>query len=150
MLARSTRSFPDEIVVGFNNLTGNKMDFYLEFEASATACDSVEFRFSSTADLDMDYPDYLMRRLDFDTEAQAGNFLEVNVILPAGDSVAAVSELGEDVSYDVYSISENRTLVRTWIEVSVAQMRKVSLNLVPSEAKCLRRIRVSPLRHDFG
>ncbi len=150
VLARSTRSFPDEVVVGFNNLTGNKMDFYLEISASATSCDSVEFRFSSTADLDMDYPDYLMRRLDFDSEAQIGSFLEVNVILPAGDLIAAVSESGEGVSYDVYPISGNRTLVRTWIEVSVSQMRKVSLNLVPSEAKCLRRIRVAPLRQDFG
>jgi hypothetical protein len=150
MLARSTSNFPDDFFVGFNNLTGNKMDFYLGVEASAPSCDSVELRFSSSAKSDIDYPDYLTRRLDSDAEASVGSYLEVNMILPPGNSAADVKELGEAVAFDVYPISGNRTLVRTWIEVLASTIRDLTFSFVPQSGRCSGRIHVSPLRQDVG
>lgn len=150
MLARSTSSFPDDFFVGFNNLTGNKMDFYLGVEASIHSCESVELKFSSSAKLNIDYPDYLTRRLDSDAQSSVGSYLEVNVVLPAGNSVIKVMELGEDVAFDVYPISGNRTLVRTWIEVLASTMRDLTFSFVPQSGRCSGRIDVSPLRQDVG
>ena len=149
-LARSTSSFPDDFFVGFNNLTGNKMDFYLGVEASAPSCDSVELRFSSSAKLNIDYPDYLTRRLDSDAQSSVGSYLEVNVVLPSGNSVNKVMELGEDVAFDVYPISGNRTLVRTWIEVLATKVRDITVGFISPSGRCSGRIHVSPLRQDVG
>jgi hypothetical protein len=150
MLARSSKSLQDEFVVAFNNLTGNKMDFYLQVEAAATTCNSIELKFLSTADSKVKYPEYLTRRLDSDAEAQVGSYLEVNAILPAGTSLATVKEQGEDVPFDVYPISGSRTVVRTWIEVSIAKMRVITLEFNSADSHCYGRIRVSPLRQDIG
>ena len=150
MLARSSKSLQDEFVVAFNNLTGNKMDFYLQVEAVATTCNSIELKFVSTADSKVKYPEYLTRRLDSDAEAQVGSYLEVNAILPAGTSLGTVKELGEDVSFDVYPISGNRTLVRTWIEVVSEKTGDISYTFNGEGSYCAEGIYVAPIRQSVG
>jgi hypothetical protein len=150
MLARSTRSFPDEVVVGFNNLTGNKMDFYLRVDAGGSTCRIVELKFTSTADPQVKYPDYLARRLDVDDEALIGSYFEVNAVFPQGISIVSVEDAGEPVSFDRYTFAGNRTFVRTWVEVPVGETRDIAYVMDTNQPYCFTGIRVSPLRQDFG
>jgi len=144
VLARSSKSFPDDVVIGYNNLTGNKMDFYLRVDAVGSTCRVVELKFTSTADPQVKYPDYLARRLDVDEEALIGSYLEVNAVFPQGVEVEAVEEAGEPVSFDQYTFAGNRTFVRTWVEVPVGETRDTN------QPNCFTGIRVSPMRHTVG
>jgi len=150
VLARSSKSFPDDVVIGYNNLTGNKMDFYLNVDAGGSTCRVVELRFTSTADPNVRYPDYLARRLDADEEALIGSYLAVNAVFPQGVEVVAVEESGEPVSFDRYAIDGTRTFVRTWVEVPVGETRDIAYTFAASQSYCQERIRVSPMRHDVG
>ena len=149
VLARSSTSFPDDVVIGFNNLTGNKMDFYLQVEVGPTTCSTAKLTIRSTADPSANYPDYLARRLDVDDvfEAELGSYLEINAVLPAGVGVVSVEETGAANSYDVYPMSGNRTVVRTWVDVVSGEVRDVSYVFDVNQDYCLGGIRVSPLRH---
>jgi hypothetical protein len=150
VLARSSNSFPDDVVIGYNNLTGNKMDFYLNVDAGGSTCRAVELRFTSTADPNVRYPDYLARRLDADEEALIGSYLAVNAVFPQGVEVVAVEEAGEPVSFDRYAIDGTRTFVRTWVEVPVGRMRDITYIVDSSRDYCYAGIRVPPLRHTVG
>jgi hypothetical protein len=149
VLARSSTSFPDDVVIGFNNLTGNKMDFYLQVEVGPTTCSTAKLTIRSTADPSANYPDYLARRLDVDDvfEAELGSYLEINAVLPAGVGVVSVEETGAANPYDVYPMSGNRTVVRTWVDVVSGEVRDVSYVFDVNQDYCLGGIRVSPLRH---
>ena len=150
VLARSAKSFPDDVVIGYNNLTGNKMDFYLQVDAGGSTCRVVELKFTSTADPQVRYPEYLTRRLDVDDEALIGSYFEVNGAFPQGVSVVSVEVAGEPVSFDRYTFEGNRTLVRTWMEVPVGRTRGITYTFAASQSYCQERIRVSPMRHDVG
>jgi hypothetical protein len=150
VLARSAKSFPDDVVIGYNNLTGNKMDFYLQVDAGESTCRAVELKFTSTADPQVRYPEYLTRRLDADDEALIGSYFEVNAVFPQGISVVSVEEAGEPVSFDRYTFDGNRTFVRTWVEVPVGEMRDITYIVDSSEDYCYTGIRVPPLRHTVG
>jgi hypothetical protein len=149
VLARSSTSFPDDVVIGFNNLTGNKMDFYLQVEVGPTTCSTAKLTIRSTADPSANYPDYLARRLDVDDvfEAELGSYLEINAVLPAGVGVVSVEETGAANPYDVYPMSGNRTVVRTWVDVVSGEVSDVSYVFDVNQDYCLGGIRVSPLRH---
>jgi hypothetical protein len=150
VLSRSSKSFPDDVVIGYNNLTGNKMDFYLNVDAGGSTCRVVELKFTSTADPNVRYPDYLARRLDADEEALIGSYLEVNVVFPQGVEVVAVEEAGEPVSFDRYAIDGTRTFVRNWVEVPVGRMRDITYIVDSSRDYCYAGVRVPPLRHAVG
>ena len=150
VLARSSKSFPDDVFIGYNNLTGNKMDFYLQVDAGESTCRAVELKFTSTADPQVRYPEYLTRRLDVDDEALIGSYFEANAVFPQGISVVSVEEAGEPVSFDRYTFDGNRTFVRTWVEVPVGEMRDISYIVDSSEDYCYTGIRVPPLRHTVG
>jgi hypothetical protein len=150
VLSRSSKSFPDDVVIGYNNLTGNKMDFYLNVDAGGSTCRVVELKFTSTADPNVRYPDYLARRLDADEEALIGSYLEVNVVFPQGVEVVAVEEAGEPVSFDQYAIDGTRTFVRTWVEVPVGRMKDITYIFDSSRGHCYAGVRVPPLRHAVG
>ena len=150
VLARSSKSFPDDVVIGYNNLTGNKMDFYLRVDAVGSTCRVVELKFTSTADPNVRYPDYLARRLDADEEALIGSYFEVNAVFPPGIRVVSVEEAGEPVSFDKYTIYGKRTLVRTWVEVPIGNLRAITFTIDSRQQYCLNRIRVSPMRQSFS
>ena len=148
VLARSSKSLSDDIVIGFNNLTGNKMDFYLRIEAKADTCGAVDLTFTSTADAKVNYPDYLARRLDSVDETQIGSYLAVNAIFPEGINVTAVKEMEKSLPFDVFSQDGNRTLVRTFVEVPVSKTRVITYELEVDRGYCSVLIRTSPSR--FG
>ena len=150
VLARSAKSFSDDVVIGYNNLTGNKMDFYLQVDAGESTCRAVELKFTSTADPQVRYPEYLTRRLDVDDEALIGSYFEVNAVFPQGISVVSVEEAGEPVSFDQYAVDSTRTFVRTWVEVPVGGMRDITYIVNSIEDNCYTGIRVPPLRHTVG
>jgi hypothetical protein len=110
----------------------------------------VELKFTSTADPNVRYPDYLTRRLDVDDEALIGSYFEVNAVFPQGISVVSVKEAGEPVSFDRYTFAGNRTFVRTWVEVPVGGMRDIAYIVDSSRDYCYAGVRVPPLRHTVG
>jgi hypothetical protein len=140
----------DDVVVGFNNWTGNKMDFYLKAEVGWSACGTFVLTLSSTADSGVAYPDYLARRLDFDVESEAeiGSLLDVNIALPKGVSVLSVLADGEMAAIDTYPIDGNRTVVRSTIEISTGLLSEMVFTLNSSFQCQTHTIRVAPLRHD--
>ena len=148
VLARSSKSLSDDIVIGFNNLTGNKMDFYLRIEAKADTCGAVDLTFTSTADSKVNYPDYLARRLDSVGETQIGSYLAVNAVFPQGIDVLSVNEMGKTIPFDVFPQDSNRTLVRTMVEIPVGKTKEFTYVLGGSPGCADRRIRLSPLRID--
>jgi len=150
LLAHSMAWSQDDVVIGFNNWTANKMDFYLQARAGWDSCQTLVLSIGSNADADKGYPDYLTRRLDADVEMEAdpGSLLDVNVALPVGLDIASVAENGVSRAFDVYPIDGNRTVVRLRAEILVGSGAELVFGLV-SETECaLHRIRVSPLRHD--
>jgi hypothetical protein len=148
LLARSSKNLSDDIVIGFNNFSGNKMDFYLRIGAKADTCDALDLTFTSTADSKVKYPDYLARRLDSVGEAQIGSFLGVNAIFPQGTDVVSVSEMGKMIPFDIFPQDSNRTLVRTMVEIPVGKTREFTYVLNSSQGCTDRRIRLSPVRID--
>jgi hypothetical protein len=150
LLAHSMAWSQDDVVIGFNNWTANKMDFYLQARAGWDGCQTLVLSIGSNADAGKGYPDYLTRRLDADVEMEAdpGSLLDVNVALPVGLDIASVAENGVTRAFDVYPIDGNRTVVRLRAEILVGSGAELVFGLV-SETECaLHRIRVSPLRHD--
>ena len=150
LLAHSMTWSQDDVVVGFNNWTGNKMDFYLKAEVGWSACGAFVLTLSSTADSGVAYPDYLARRLDFDVESEAeiGSLLDVNIALPKGVSVLSVLADGEMAAIDTYPIDGNRTVVRSTIEISTGLPSEMFFELNSSFQCQTHTIRVAPLRHD--
>jgi hypothetical protein len=150
LLAHSMTWSQDDVVVGFNNWTGNKMDFYLKAGVGWSACGTFVLTLSSTADSEVAYPDYLARRLDFDVESEAeiGSLLDVNIALPKGVSVLSVLADGEMAAIDTYPIDGNRTVVRSTIEISTGLSSEIVFTLNSSFQCQTHTIRVAPLRHD--
>lgn len=146
LLARSSKNLSDDIVIGFNNFSGNKMDFYLRIGAKADSCDTLDLTFTSTADSKVKYPDYLARRLDVVGEAKIGSFLGVNAIFPQGIDVLSVNEMGKTIPFDIFVQDGNRTLVRTMVEIPVGETREFTYVLDSSPSCTDRRIRLSPVR----
>jgi hypothetical protein len=140
----------DDVVVGFNNWTGNKMDFYLRAEVGWRACRTLVLTLTSTADSEVDYPNYLARRLDVDpdVDAEIGSFLDVNVVVPIGLNQFSVMENGAEGAFEAYPIDGNRTMVRSTIEVSTGLTSEMVFELNSSFQCQYHTIRVSPLRHD--
>jgi hypothetical protein len=157
MLARSSESFSTDVVVGFNNLTGNKMDFYLR----ATTSDQVEcvgsqvwhevrVGLSSQSEKIEGYPEYLTRRLDLsENEPQVvGSYLDVSVVVPAGSADFEVSVDEDQAPYDLHGLTSGRTTVRLQSEVNVGESSSLSVRF-RSEGRCdAYRIRMPPLRYD--
>jgi hypothetical protein len=55
------------VVMSFNNLTGNKMDFYVQPTITVRECEGeseVRIQLTNTASREGEYPDYVVRRLD--------------------------------------------------------------------------------------
>ena len=150
LLAHSMAWSQDDVVVGFNNWTGNKMDFYLRAEVGWSACGTFILTLRSTADSEVAYPDYLVRRLDQDVELEAeiGSLLDVNVAFPKGVDVLSVLVDGEMAAIDTYTIDGNRTVVRNRTEIFVGSQTELVFS-VDSDKEChSTAIRVAPLRHD--
>jgi hypothetical protein len=150
LLAHSMVWSQDDVVVGFNNWTGNKMDFYLRAEVGWIACEAFILTLRSTADSEVAYPDYLARRLDQDVELEAeiGSLLDVNVAFPKGVGVLSVLVDGEMAAIDTYPIDGNRTVVRSTIEISTGLPSEMVFELDSSFQCQAHTIRVAPLRHD--
>jgi len=148
LLARSSKNLSDDIVIGFNNLTGNKMDFYLRIEAKTDACAAIDLTFTSTADPKVKYPDYLARRLDTADETRLGSYLAVNAIFPQGTNVALIKEMDKAISFNKFSESGDRELVQTLVEIPVGGTRKFTYILDGDRGCTNHRIRLSPLRID--
>lgn len=77
----------DQIVLSFNNLTGNKMDFYIEPTVEVRECGDgavVRVILRNTASAANEYPDYVTRRLDLGAdEYRPGVVLAVTVVVGA-------------------------------------------------------------------
>ena len=150
LLAHSMAWSQDDVVVGFNNWTGNKMDFYLRAEVSWKACGTFTLILSSSADPEVAYPDYLARRLDYDDEYETlvGSLLDVNVVFPQGVNVLSVLTDGETAASDIYPIDGNRTVVRNRTEIFAGAQTELVF-LVDSLQKCgSPAIRVAPLQQN--
>lgn len=150
LLAHSMAWSQDDVVVGFNNWTGNKMDFYLRAEVSWKACGTFTLILSSSADPEVAYPDYLARRLDYDDEYETlvGSLLDVNVVFPQGVNVLSVLTDGETAASDIYPIDGNRTVVRNRTEMFAGAQTELVF-LVDSIQKCgSPAIRVAPLQQN--
>ena len=150
LLAHSMAWSQDDVVVGFNNWTGNKMDFYLRAEVSWKACGTFTLILSSSADPEVAYPDYLARRLDYDDEYETlvGSLLDVNVVFPQGVNVLSVLTDGETTASDIYPIDGNRTVVRNRTEIFAGAQTELVF-LVDSLQKCgSPAIRVAPLQQN--
>ena len=150
LLAHSMTWSQNDVVVGFNNWTGNKMDFYLRAEVGWRACRTLVLTLTSTADSEVDYPNYLARRLDYDDEYETlvGSLLDVNVVFPEGVNVLSVLTDGETAASDIYPIDGNRTVVRNRTEIFAGEQTGLAFS-VDSRQKCHSpAIRVAPLRHD--
>lgn len=150
LLAHSMTWSQNDVVVGFNNWTGNKMDFYLRAEVEWRACRTLVLTLTSTADRGLVYPDYLTRRLDVDpdVDAEIGSFLDVNVVLPIGFNQFSVMENGREGAFEAYPIDGNRTIVRSTIEISTVLPSQMVFELNSSFQCQTHTIRVAPLRHD--
>ena len=150
LLAHSMTWSQNDVVVGFNNWTGNKMDFYLRAEVGWRACRTLVLTLTSTAERGLVYPDYLTRRLDVDpdVDAEIGSFLDVNVVLPIGLNQFSVMENGGEGAFEAYPIDGNRTIVRSTIEISTGLPSQMVFELNSSFQCQYHTIRVSPLRHD--
>ncbi len=155
-LARSYESFPTDVVVGFNNWTGNKMDFYLravtsdqvECEGSQVWHD-VKVNLSIQSEKIEGYPEYLTRRLDLseDNSQVVGSYLDVSVVVPASSTDFEVSIDENQSAYDLYRLSSGRTTVRLQSEVNVGESSSISVRF-RSDGRCdAYRIRMSPLRY---
>ena len=152
LLAHSMTWSQDDVVVGFNNWTGNKMDFYLRAEVGWRACGTFILTLRSTADSEVAYPDYLARRLDYDDEYETlvGSLLDMNVVFPKGVKVLSVLTDGEMAAIDTYPISGNRTVVRNRTEIFVGSQTELVFS-VDSDKECYSAaIRVAPLRQDVA
>ena len=150
LLAHSMAWSQDDVMVGFNNWTANKMDFYLQARARWDGCQTLVLSIGSNADASKGYPDYLTRRLDADVEMEAdpGSLLDVNVALPVGLDIASVAENGASRAFDVYPIDGNRTVVRMRAEIIAGSGAEIVFVLVSGPDCALHRIRLSPLRQD--
>ena len=150
-LARSINSFPQDVVLGINNWTGNKMDFYLYPKVGWRDCDTLALSLESKAESGVDYPDYFTRRLDSDSVeiAPLGSFLDVNLALPKGVGLGSVAENNAQVEFDEYPIGGNRTIVRTSIEILAGSRVDLVFNLDSGRVCKSHAIRVSPMMQDL-
>ena len=150
LLARSLAWSQDDVIVGFNNWTGNKMDFYLRAEVGWSACEAFILTLRSTADSEVAYPDYLARRLDTDasSKSETGSLLDVNVAFPTGVSVLSVLSDGDIAASDVYPIDSNRTIVRNRSEILAGSQTKIVYKIDPLQDCGSTSIRVAPLRQN--
>jgi hypothetical protein len=152
LLAHSMAWSQDDVVIGFNNWTANKMDFYLQARAGWDSCQTLVLSIGSNADASKGYPDYLTRRLDADVEvgADPGSLLDVNVALPAGVSIASVAENGQNSAFDAYPIDGNRTIVRIRIEILAGSEIDLVFKIFSGPECTSRLIRVSPMRQSIS
>jgi hypothetical protein len=159
ILARSYESFPTDVVVGFNNWTGNKMDFYLKAETSdevecvgSQVWHDVKVNLSSQSEKIEEYPEYLTRRLDLseDNSQVVGSYLDISVVVPASSTDFEVSINENQSAYDLYRLSSGRTTVRLQSEVNVGESSSISVRF-RSDGRCeAYRIRISPFRYGGG
>lgn len=149
-LARSVNGFPRDFLVAMNNLTGNKMDFYLDVTVHGDGCSALGITLENTASTDIEYPEYLARRLDAGGVANTpiGSFLQVDVDLPPGRDVVAVRVGGVEAPFDVYAFNGIRTIVRTWAEVLASKTASIELRFTSKNTCQPAVIRVAPLRND--
>ena len=79
------------LVVGANNLSGSKFDFYNTFDYQLTSCkdDSYQFKIEikNVASPNTNFPDYVNRRLESNPTKGAGTLTQVLAILPKGSSI---------------------------------------------------------------
>jgi hypothetical protein len=156
ILARSSESFLTDVVVGFNNLAGNKMDFYLRAKASdQVECEGsqvwhvVKVDLSSQSEKIEEYPLYVRRRLDLsENDPQVvGSYLDVSIVVPAGSSDFDVSIDENQAGYGSYPLAKGRTTIRLQSEVNVGESANISVRF-RSAGRCdAYRIRLAPLRY---
>ena len=156
-LARSYESFPTDVVVGFNNWTGNKMDFYLRAMTSSQvecvgprAWHTVIVLLENFASNTEGYPDYLTRRLDIShREPQIpGSYLDISIVVPASSADFEVSLDEIEAPFDAHESEGGRTTVRLQSEVNAGEFSRVSVRF-RSDGRCdAYRVRTSPLRYD--
>jgi hypothetical protein len=155
-LARSSESFPTEVVVGFNNWTANKMDFYLKAMTSSQvecmgsrAWHTVNVLLENSAKNAEGYPEYLTRRLDISdgNPRMPGSYLDISIVLPAGSADFEVSLDDFDAPFDVHESEGGRTTVRLQSEVNAGEVSNISVRF-RSDGRCdAYRVRTSPLRY---
>jgi hypothetical protein len=156
ILARSSESFPTDVVVGFNNLAGNKMDFYLRAKASdqvecvgSQVWHDVKVDLSSQSEKIEGYPVYVKRRMDLseDDPQVVGSYLDISVVVPASSTDFEVSINKNQSAYDLYQLSSGRTTIRLQSEVNVGESSSISVRF-RSAGRCdAYRIRLAPLRY---
>ena len=156
ILARSSESYLTDVVVGFNNWTGNKMDFYLRAATSdevecvgSQVWHVVKVNLNSPSQKIEGYPEYLTRRLDLseDDLQVVGSYLDVSIVVPAGSSDFEVSIDENQVVYDTHALENGRITVRFQSEVNVGESASIAVRF-RSDNRCdAYRIRMSPLRY---
>ena len=76
------------ILIGANNLSGNKFDFYSDFKYSLIKCHTdsyvLDIDIKNNALSGTKFPDYVDRRLEGNPEGGAGTLTQILVILPKG------------------------------------------------------------------
>lgn len=156
ILARSSESFPNDVVVAFNNLAGNKMDFYLRAKASdqvgclgSQVWHVVKVDLSSQSDNFEEYPLYVRRRLDLsENDPQVvGSYLDVSIVVPAGSSDFEASIDENQVVFYTYPQAKGRTTIRLQGEFNVGESASISVRF-RSVGRCdAYRIRLAPLTY---
>ena len=158
-MARSAESFSSDVLVGFNNWTGNKMDFYLRVATTdqigcmgSQVWHSVTVRLNSLVESFNRLPNYLTRRLDLtaDDEQKVGSYLDATFVLPAGSTIFEVFVDEVIVSYDIYQASGGRTLVRTQAGINRGEESKIKVRFLSHDSCNSYRIRVSPTHYSGG
>ena len=158
-MARSAESFSSDVLVGFNNWTGNKMDFYLRVATTdqigcmgSQVWHSVTVRLNSLVESFNRLPNYLTRRLDLtaDDEQKVGSYLDATFVLPAGSTIFEVFVDEVIVSYDIYQASGGTTLVRTQAGINRGEESKIKVRFLSHDSCNSYRIRVSPTHYSGG
>jgi hypothetical protein len=156
-MAKSSESFQSDVVVGLNNWTGNKMDFYLRGEIEQyLTCDgdgevhTANIALINTASADENYPDYLSRRLDLKpTDSKVvGSYLDVSVVTRGGVEFKGFQQDGIDTGYEIHRKGELRTTIRFQVEVSAGAKTSIQLQFIAKNGCSPLEIDLSPLR--FG
>lgn len=120
------------ILVGVNNFTGNKMDFYVQPELTVQTCAGVSrvtIALTNTATRGLSYPDYVTRRLDLDGgEGRLGAVLGLTVVVRSEYGIRLEGWGQERVSGESFSLDSFPAFQET-IELGLGQVSEFVVEL---------------------